>query len=87
MTSPFVLQAGYDYLKDRCLDWFAIDLDLAGFDIWIVYSQVSHRHLKGRTSFASSYLSLHADFKVSSSNQARTWPHLSSIWKAGNGAI
>ena len=27
--------------ENRCLDWFAIDLDLAGFDIWIIYNQVS----------------------------------------------
>ena len=27
--------------KDRCLDWFAIDHDLASFDIWIIYNQVS----------------------------------------------
>ena len=27
--------------KHSCLDWFAIDLDLAGFDIWVIYNQVS----------------------------------------------
>ena len=27
--------------EDGCLDCFAIDLNLTGFDIWIIYNQVS----------------------------------------------